>query len=166
MSLCLGGTGQEMTPTWRIKCLFWQHFHKATICEKSPVQPSRLTQGPLIPKACLAKVKLSFFSVPSTPSNTTPHTHTPLWLPLPSPLPIQILPQSNWRYVWAKGVGEVVGRVTGGGVGGGWYSYSTRVGWLRCKCVPFINYQYRGPANEGTAGTKMAKPMAECLPSI
>lgn len=58
------------------------------------------------------------------------------------------------------GVVRRVGRV---------YSCSTRLGWLGCKCVPFINCskdQYRAVANEGAASTKMAKPMAKGLPSI
>lgn len=72
-----------------------------------------------------AQLFFLFLQLPLTPPLTL--THPCDYPSLPS-LPIQILPQSNWRYVWAKGVGEVVGRVTGGGVGGGWYSYSTRVG--------------------------------------
>lgn len=39
----------------------------------------------------------------------------------------------------------------------------------RCKCVPFINCsedQHRTLANESAAVTKIARPIADCLPTI
>lgn len=83
--------------------LLWTAFlpgcHLISKKNTKSFQPPCLTQGPLISTACLAKVKLSFFLLLQLPS-TLPLTH-----PCDTPLPIQIQPRSNWRYVWAVGWG-------------------------------------------------------------
>lgn len=74
-----------------------------------------------------------------------------------------ILPLSIWCYVWAKAWGEGWSGARVWGYG----SVAVLDDW--CECVPFINCsddRHRSLANGSEAVTKIAEPIADCLPTI